>query len=166
MSITRPRGEQIVFSSSKTGEHSLDTYLESAEIGNKTINELLTQLYTDSGLVRSDLFEFREYPPLSGQLQVRFGDQLDPDTLWANVTSTDFQAFITACQTAQGLAETAQGLSETAQAASETAKAASDVVQAWIVNAQSEIAVMCYVILGILHKLHQRLNLSHNLREH
>lgn len=44
-SPTRVPSEQIKFRSTLTGEHSLDIYLEDAELGGKTLAQLLAQLY-------------------------------------------------------------------------------------------------------------------------
>lgn len=49
MAQTRPRLEQIVFKSAKTGSHSIDTYLENAEIGNRTLAQLMGDLFDASG---------------------------------------------------------------------------------------------------------------------
>ena len=45
MALTRPVGEQLRFESSKSGSHVLDTYLEAAEMGGKTLAALLEQLF-------------------------------------------------------------------------------------------------------------------------
>jgi hypothetical protein len=57
--ITRPVTEQIRFVSARTGEHSLDSYIENAEIGDKTLAELLDQVFDSSGNFDGALFEFR-----------------------------------------------------------------------------------------------------------
>ena len=49
MSITRVPGEQLIYRSSATGDHVLDQYLEDAEIGGKTLAELLDTLFNDFG---------------------------------------------------------------------------------------------------------------------
>jgi len=49
MAQTRPRLEQIVFKSAKTGTHNIDTYLEAAELGNRTLAQLMGDLFDDSG---------------------------------------------------------------------------------------------------------------------
>ena len=49
MAQTRPRLEQIVFKSAKTGSHSIDTYLENAEIGNRTLAQLMGDLFDTNG---------------------------------------------------------------------------------------------------------------------
>lgn len=49
MPQTRPRLEQLVFTSSKTGEHNIDTYLEAAEIGNRTLAQLMGDLFDAGG---------------------------------------------------------------------------------------------------------------------
>lgn len=45
MALTRPVGEQLRFESSKTGSHIIDTYLEAAEMGGRTLASLLEQLF-------------------------------------------------------------------------------------------------------------------------
>jgi len=45
MALTRPVGEQVRFESSKTGSHVLDSYLEAAEMGGRTLSSLLEQLF-------------------------------------------------------------------------------------------------------------------------
>jgi hypothetical protein len=53
---TMPVGEQIRFLSARTGAWVLDTYLEAAELGNRTIADLLADLFDSSGqLVLSGL---------------------------------------------------------------------------------------------------------------
>jgi hypothetical protein len=81
---TRPTGEQLRFASSKTGEHSLDTYLEAAERGTRTIADMLADLWDTSGGLRSDNLQFRITS--AGQLQERLGDFVDPNLGWQNVT--------------------------------------------------------------------------------
>lgn len=49
MAQTRPRLEQIVFKSAKTGAHNIDTYLEAAEIGNRTLAQLMGDLFDTNG---------------------------------------------------------------------------------------------------------------------
>ena len=66
MSITRPIGEQLTFKSAKTGDHILDTYLESVERGTRTLSELMDELVDSSGDLRTDIFEFRETPIVNG----------------------------------------------------------------------------------------------------
>lgn len=81
---TRPTGEQLRFVSSKTGEHSLDAYLEAAERGTRTISDILSDLWDSSGGLRSDNLQFRITP--AGQLQERLGDFVDPNLGWQDVT--------------------------------------------------------------------------------
>jgi pyruvate/2-oxoglutarate dehydrogenase complex dihydrolipoamide acyltransferase (E2) component len=52
--ITRPDTDQIVFRSSKTGEHVLDAYLEGAERGTRTLGQMMADLFDTSGAVRTD----------------------------------------------------------------------------------------------------------------
>jgi hypothetical protein len=81
---TRPRLEQIRFTSSKTGTHNIDTYLESAEIGSRTLASLLSDLFDAStnGTFRNDIFSFRTD---GGILQFRVGTFLDPNAGWNNL---------------------------------------------------------------------------------
>lgn len=51
--ITRPDTDQIKFTSSKTGNHILEEYLEDAEKGTKTLGELLDLLFNEDGSVRN-----------------------------------------------------------------------------------------------------------------
>ena len=87
---TRPRLEQIRFTSSKTGTHNIDTYLESAEIGNRTLASLLADLFdeTNNGDFRTDIFDFRSS---NGVLQFRVGEFLDAETGWQDV---DFRTLV------------------------------------------------------------------------
>lgn len=60
MSITKPTTEQLTFTSANTGTQSLDTYLEAAEIGGKSLNALLDQLFDNSGIaVMSGLYDWK-----------------------------------------------------------------------------------------------------------
>ena len=72
MSETQPRGEQLRFLSSKTGTHNLDTYLESAERGSKTIGDMLGDIFDSSGVFDATNFEF-QFDPSDSQLEVRVG---------------------------------------------------------------------------------------------
>ena len=78
MSQTRPKLEQVEFRSSRTGTHSLDTYLESAEFGDRTIPDLL-----------NDIFEFR-VDPSTYALQTRRGVYLNQNSNWVDVPSGYF----------------------------------------------------------------------------
>ena len=46
--FTRPDTDQVKFTSEKTGEHLLETYLQDAELGNRTLAELLADLFNPS----------------------------------------------------------------------------------------------------------------------
>lgn len=123
MAETRPSGEQIRFESSKTGSHILDTYLEAAQLGDRELADILSDIFDSStGAFRADIFEFREDPDTAGLLQFRVGDFVDPDAGWEDITSTDFQAFVTACEAAQTAAELAETNATSAQTAAETAE--------------------------------------------
>ena len=60
---TRPRAERIRFVSEYTGEHVLDTYLEHAERGGRSLSDLMSDIFNSSGQF-ADLFEFL---PLAAQ---------------------------------------------------------------------------------------------------
>jgi hypothetical protein len=52
--LTRPDADQIKFTSSKTGLHVLENYMEDAEKGNRTVGELLDDLFhPDTGVLRT-----------------------------------------------------------------------------------------------------------------
>lgn len=81
---TRPRLEQLRFSSSKTGTHNIDTYLENAEIGSRTIASLLSDLFdaSNAGAFRTGIFQFRGN---NGTLQFRIGSFSDANTGWTDL---------------------------------------------------------------------------------
>jgi len=72
MAETQPRGEQLRFLSTKTGTHNLDTYLESAERGTKSIGDMLGDIFDSSGVFDATNFEF-QFDPSDSQLEVRVG---------------------------------------------------------------------------------------------
>ena len=114
MSITRPTGEQLTFKSAKTGDHVLDTYLESVERGTKTLSDLMDEIVDSSGNLKTSIFQFRETPAVngvrSGILQARVGTYLDANAGWANISSANFATFVTDCQTALSSATTQANL--------------------------------------------------------
>lgn len=128
---TRPRGEQLRFESSKTGSYVLDDYLEAAEHGDRSLSDLLADLFNTSGQFRADIFEFREDPARPGFLQFRVGDFPDSTSGWLDLSFSDFTAFVAACQLAQTNAETAEDNAQLAQSASEDAR---DLAQQWSSN--------------------------------
>mgnify|MGYP003115459043 CR=1 FL=1 len=73
MAETQPRGEQLRFLSTKTGAHNLDTYLESAERGSRSIGDMLGDIFDSSGNFDSTNFTFR-YDTTSKSIEVRVGD--------------------------------------------------------------------------------------------
>ena len=89
MSQTRPKLEQVEFRSSRTGTHSLDTYLESAEFGDRTIPDLLNDIFQSDGNLRDDIFEFR-VDPSTYALQTRRGVYLNQNSNWVDVPSGYF----------------------------------------------------------------------------
>ena len=86
MSETQPTGEQIRFRSANTGDHVLDTYLESAEIGGRTLTDLLDDLFdpSNNGVFRSDNFEFRFD---SNKIQFRVGQFASSTAGFTDVTT-------------------------------------------------------------------------------
>lgn len=92
--LTRPRGEQIIFTSEKTGEHVLDIYLEACEIGDRPVYDLLGDMFNADGSFDGDLIQFREHPDHVGRLQVRIGANLDPSVEWDDITTTDLSDII------------------------------------------------------------------------
>lgn len=59
MPETRPVSDQIRFKSSTTGEHNLDTYLEAAEKGGRTVAALLDDIFDTNGNVDAGFVSFR-----------------------------------------------------------------------------------------------------------
>ena len=86
MSETQPTGEQIRFRSANTGDHVLDTYLESAEIGGRTLTDLLDDLFdpSNNGVFRSSNFEFRFN---SNKIQFRVGQFASATAGYTDVTT-------------------------------------------------------------------------------
>lgn len=72
MAETQPRGEQLRFLSAKTGTHNLDTYLENAERGSRSIGDMLGDIFDSSGNFDETNFEF-QFDPSDSQLEVRVG---------------------------------------------------------------------------------------------
>jgi len=73
MAQTRPRLEQIVFKSAKTGAHNIDTYLEAAEFGNRTLAQLMGDLFDANGNFAPEAIvpEFR-ISQSGGQIQLQY----------------------------------------------------------------------------------------------
>lgn len=89
MVATRPKLEQVEFRSARTGSHSLDSYLESAEYGNRTLPDLLGDIFASNGEMRDDLFEFR-VDPTTYALQTRRGLYLNASQGWVDVPTGFF----------------------------------------------------------------------------
>jgi len=85
MALTRPTGEQLRFRSQYTGDHVLDTYLEAAEKGGRSLTDLLDDLFDGSGVFRDDNFEFR-FDPTTTKLQFRVGNFASSTTGWQDLT--------------------------------------------------------------------------------
>jgi hypothetical protein len=51
--VTRPDTDQLKFTSSKTGDWVLEDYLQAAELGNKTLSELLLEVWNADGTLRT-----------------------------------------------------------------------------------------------------------------
>jgi hypothetical protein len=73
MPQTRPRLEQLVFTSSKTGEHNIDTYLEAAEIGNRSLAQLMGDLFDAGGnFAPEEIVPEYQIAQSSGQLTLQY----------------------------------------------------------------------------------------------
>ena len=94
MPITRPTGDQLAFDSSANGVQVLDTYLENAELGGRSIGDLLADLFDNTGVFRSSVFQFREDPNNIGHFQVRGGEFIQADTGWQTITFTNFAQYV------------------------------------------------------------------------
>jgi hypothetical protein len=80
--ITQANAEQIRFYSAKTGEHVLDSYLELVERGNKTLYEMLDDLFDpNTGELYAGLIQVRVNPSTL-ELEIRSGQYLDPNLGW------------------------------------------------------------------------------------
>ena len=114
MAITRPTGDQLRFNSSVNGEIILDTYLEDAEMGGRTLGDLMADIFDANGDYRSDLFQFREDPANPGMFQVRVGSFTNADTGWVTITFTDFAQYVADALSYKNAAEAAKTAAETA----------------------------------------------------
>ena len=73
MAQTRPRLEQIVFKSAKTGAHNIDTYLEAAEFGNRTLAQLMGDLFDANGnFAPEDIVPEFRIDQTGGQIQLQY----------------------------------------------------------------------------------------------
>ncbi|MGB0141600.1 MAG: tail fiber domain-containing protein [Luminiphilus sp.] len=86
MGITRPTGEQLRFRSQYTGDHILDTYLESSEKGSRQLSDLLDDLFDSNGTFRSGNFEFR-FDASTDKIQFRAGNFATPNAGWTDITT-------------------------------------------------------------------------------
>ncbi len=86
MAQTLPTGEQIRFRSAKSGEHILDTYMESVEKGTRPLYDLIGDLFDDSGVFRVANFEFR-FDASTDKLQVRVGNFSNSTSGWSDLTT-------------------------------------------------------------------------------
>lgn len=87
MTTTRPITEQLRFTSSLTGSHILDEYLEACEIGGKTLAELLDVIFDSNGEFDAAAFDFR-LDPDTAELQFRIGTFTDPNAGWRDTGDT------------------------------------------------------------------------------
>ena len=136
MASTRPTSEQLRFTSSKTGEHSLDTYMENAEIGNTTLANLLAQAFDTSGQFKTGFADYKGDFATSTLYDIgdvyRDASSEDLYTVRVQHTSTNVAADLAANKTALILdasvvntASTNAANSATASANSATASASS-----------------------------------------
>lgn len=98
---TRPTGEQLRFVSAATGSHILDTYLEAAEKGGRTLGDMLADLFDETtGLLSTDIFTASinlvidstedgvMLPGLKGSIPVPFNCTINSWTLIADQTGS------------------------------------------------------------------------------
>lgn len=79
---TRPTGEQLRFISTATGDHILDDYFEAAEIGGRTLADILSDLFDNTtGAFRDEIFQFR-VNNATRIIEFRVGDFPDAVTGW------------------------------------------------------------------------------------
>ena len=81
---TRPTGEQLRFVSAKTGDHILDEYFEEAEIGSRTLADLLSDIFETDGTFASDNFQFR-IDSATRKYQVRVGLFANGTAGWTDI---------------------------------------------------------------------------------
>ena len=81
---TRPTGEQLRFVSAATGEHILDDYLEAAEIGSRTLADLLSDVFDTNGAFAADNFQFR-IDSATRKYQVRVGVFANSTSGWIDI---------------------------------------------------------------------------------
>lgn len=117
MGITRPTGDQLAYNSSSNGVQVLDTYLETAELGGRSIGDLLADLFDSTGVFRSSLFQFREDPANVGHFQVRVGEFVGADTGWSTITFTNFATYVANALQYKQDAETAATNAQNAETA-------------------------------------------------
>ena len=88
MAATQPTGEQIRFRSANTGDHVLDTYLESAEIGGRNLADLLDDLFdpSNNGAFRTSNFEF-QFDTSADKIQFRVGQYSSSTAGWQDLTT-------------------------------------------------------------------------------
>lgn len=88
MAETQPTGEQIRFRSANTGDHVLDTYLESAEIGGRSLTDLLDDLFdpSNNGAFRTSNFEF-QFDTSADKIQFRVGQYSSSTAGWQDLTT-------------------------------------------------------------------------------
>lgn len=85
---TKPITEQITFKSSRTGDWDLDAYLEAAELGNRPLFDLLSDIFDNTGTIDPGFVQFRANPA-TADLEYRLGPYLD-DSGW---TTADQKIF-------------------------------------------------------------------------
>ena len=117
MAITRPVGDQLAYNSSANGVQILDTYLENAELGGRSIGDLLADLFDNTGVFRSSIFQFREDPNNIGHFQVRVGEFVLADTGWQTITFTNFAQYVADALQYKQDAETAATNAQAAETA-------------------------------------------------
>ncbi len=124
MSETKPRAEQIRVTSSITGDHILDDYIEACERPGRPLSSLIDVLFDPTGNLRTDVFEFRIIDNLSNYVfQYRAGVFLDPEDGWTDISEDIFVQILNSA-TASKNSATSSAATATTQASTATTKAA------------------------------------------
>lgn len=89
MALTLPTTEQLRFRSQNTGTHNLDTYLEAAEKGGRSLSDLLDEIFDANGDVDTGIFQFRVNTGTYA-LQVRAGQYANANAGWVDVPDGSF----------------------------------------------------------------------------
>lgn len=85
MALSRPTADQILFESS-TGSHVLDEYLQNAELGDRELSSLLSDIFAPTGNIHADFIQLRLSS--SNSLEIRAGQYINPLDGWQSTGIT------------------------------------------------------------------------------